>query len=386
MVQPAMQRHRLYVYPWDLRDEGAGTVADRLRAAGLGGVTLATSYHAGKFLRPHAPGRKVYFPEDGTVYFTPNPALYRDLAPRRASMADNFDALTELQRTAGDLAVTAWTVGLHNTRLGQAHPHLATETVYGDRLVNALCPAQPEVRHYLTALCLDTARQPGVGEIALETPGWQAFRHGHHHEFELIELPERVQVMMGTCFCPACRAATAAAGIDVPALATETRRQLDLFFSQGTLPETDPQSDPEWRAFQAWRAATVTSLVKEIRDVLPAIVRLAVIPTTQTPNDLCWIEGSDLAALAHAADRLEVPAYQVGPGAIGEDAARVRAAAGRNAKIGFILRPTYPHLANAAEVAEAVSALRALDAASLSFYNYGHMRLSSLDWIAAALA
>lgn len=381
-----MQRHSLYVYPWDLRDEGIGTVVNSMRAAGIDGLTLATSYHAGKFLRPHSPAGKVYFPEDGTVYFTPSPALYRDLAPQRATMADDYNALRELEQAASDLAVTAWTVGLHNTRLGQAHPHLATETVYGDRLVNALCPAQPDVRHYLTALCLDTARQPGVGEIALETPGWQAFRHGHHHEFELIELPERVQVMMGTCFCPACRSGATAAGIDMSALAAATRRQLDLFFAEGTLPETDPQSDPDWQAFHAWRAATVTSLVAEIRGVLPASVGLAVIPTTQTPNDLCWIEGSNLAALAGAADRLEVPAYQIGAGAIAEDAARVRAAAGDDAEIGFILRPTYPHLTDSAEVVKAVSALRALDAKSLSFYNYGHMRVSALDWIAAALA
>lgn len=381
-----MHRHGLYVYPWDLRDEGAGPVADRLRAAGIDGVVLATSYHAGKFLRPHSPGGKVYFPEDGTVYFTPDPSLYRRLQPLRAGMAKDYDALRHLERTAGDLAVTAWTVGLHNTRLGQAHPDITTETAFGDRLVNALCPAQPDVRQYLTSLCLDTARQPGVSEIALETPGWQAFRHGHHHEFELIELPEPVQVMLGSCFCPACVAGATAAGVDAKGLAADTRRGLERFFTDGTLPATDPRTDPNWQAFHAWRAETVTSLVAEIRDRLPAAVALAVIPTTQTPNDLCWIEGSDLASLARVADRLEVPAYQTGPEAIAADAARVRDAAGAGARIGFILRPTYPHLGNATEVAEAVSSLRGLGAEPLSFYNYGHMRLSSLDWIAEALA
>lgn len=383
---PAMQRHSMYLYPWDLRDEGAGTVSDRLAAAGIGGVTLATSYHAGKFLRPHGPAGKVYFPEDGTVYFTPDDALYRTLVPQRARMAEEYDALRVLERDASDLAVTAWTVGLHNTRLGQAHPQLTTETVYGDRLVNSLCPAQPEVRHHLTALCVDTARQPGVSEIALETPGWQAFRHGHHHEFELVELPDRVQVMLGTCFCDACRAGATAAGVDVAALAADTRRQLDRFFVEGTMPGTDPQADPDWQAYTAWRADTVTSLVGEIRAALPATLRLAIIPTTQTPNALCWIEGSELAALARVADRLEVPAYQSGVAAIAEDAARVRETAGDEAEIGYILRPTYPHLADADEVAQAVAALRALRPSSLSFYNYGHMRLSALDWIAAALA
>ena len=378
-------RHSMYLYPWDLHDEGTGTVAGRLRAAGIGGATVATSYHAGKFLRPHSPTGKVYFPEDGTVYFTPDPALYRALRPKRAKLAEDYDALRALARDASDLAVTAWTVGLHNSRLGRAHPHLATETVYGDRLSNSLCPSQPEVRHYLTALCVDTAHQPGVREIALETPGWQAFRHGHHHEFELVELPENVQAMLGTCFCGACRRKAAAAGLEIGALAAATRQALDTFFAGGTPPETNPETDPGWTEFRAFRAETVTSLVAEIRAALPASVRLAVIPTTQSPNALCWIEGSDLGALAQAADRLEIPTYRSGPSAIAEDAAWTREAAGANADIGFILRPAYPDLVSATEVTEAVAALQALRPSSISFYNFGHLRLSALDWIASAL-
>ena len=122
------------------------------------------------------------------------------------------------------------------------------------------------------------------------------------------------------------------------------------------VPATDPRHDPEWAAFQAWRAETVTGLMAEIRAELPGDVTLAVIPTTQTPNDLCWIEGSDLAALARAADRLEVPAYQCGTADILADAARVREAAGDAARIGFILRPTWPHLTDA-DIERAVDAL-----------------------------
>ena len=47
--------------------------ATRFRALGLNTVTLAGSYHAGKFLRPHGTAGKVYFPEDGTVYFRTDP-------------------------------------------------------------------------------------------------------------------------------------------------------------------------------------------------------------------------------------------------------------------------------------------------------------------------
>ena len=83
----------MYTYAWDLQEEGVKTVAARLRDAGLNTVTLATSYHAGKFLRPHAPRRKVYFPEDGTIYFQPDPSRYGRVKPRVASIVDEFDAL-----------------------------------------------------------------------------------------------------------------------------------------------------------------------------------------------------------------------------------------------------------------------------------------------------
>ena len=378
-------RRGMYVYAWDLWQEGTATVAGRLRDAGLNAVSLATAYHAGKFLRPHAPGGKVWFPEDGTVYFHPDPARYGRLQPQAAAMVAEYDALSTLAREADDFHVTGWTVGLHNSRLGALHPDLCCQTPFDDPLINALCPSQPEVRRYLTALCLDTAAQPGIAEIAIEASGFQTYRHGHHHEFELIALTEEVETLLGTCFCAACLVRAKAAGLDGDALADQARRDLEAFFVNSAAPVLNPQTDPDWLALQACRVDTVTSLIAEVRAALDPAVSLAVIPSVQTPNALCWREGSDLAALAKVADRLEVPAYQTGPAAVAQDMDQVRAAAGDSAAIGFILRPTWPHVTGPDDLAACVASARAAGAAQLSFYNYGHMRLQSLDWIAAAL-
>lgn len=378
-------RRGMYVYAWDLWQEGTAAVAGRLRDAGLNALSLATAYHAGKFLRPHGPDGKVWFPEDGTVYFRPDAARYGRLQPQAASMVAEYDALPALARTAADFHVTGWTVGLHNSRLGALHPDLCCQTPFGDPLINALCPSQPEVQSYLVALCLDIAAQPGIGEIAIETPGFQTYRHGHHHEFELIALTEAVETLLGTCFCAACLARAKAVGLNAEALARQARRDLEAFFADGAAPVLNPQADPDWAALQACRADTVTSLVAEVRAALDGAVSLAVIPSVQTPNSLCWREGSDLAALAKVADRLEVPAYQTGPAAIAADMDQVRAAAGDAAAIGFILRPTWPHVTGPDDLAACVTSARAAGASQLSFYNYGHMRLQSLDWIAAAL-
>lgn len=373
----------MYVYAWDLWEEGIGPVVDRLRGAGLNAVSLATAYHAGKFLRPHAPEKKIWFPEDGTVYFRPDARCYGRLTPQPAAMLDHFDALSELESHAPDFHCSGWTVGLHNTRLGQAHPDLACQTAFGDPLHNALCPSQPEVREYLVALCADLARHAVIDEIAIEAPGFQVYRHGHHHEFELIELTPDVETLLGICFCPACQTAASTAGVNAGALARQARRDLEAFFADGSALVVNPQTAPDWAAWHAVRAATVTSLVAEVRAALPHRVSLAIIPSVQSPNSLCWREGSDLAALARVADRLEVPAYQCGAAAIAADMDQVRAAVGAGARIGFILRPTWPHVQGPEELAACVQAATHAGAETISFYNYGHMRLQSLDWIRA---
>ena len=61
-----MTYRAIYSYAWDIAEVGVSVFGDEIRALGLETVTLAGSYHAGKFLRPHGKG-KVYFSEDGTT-------------------------------------------------------------------------------------------------------------------------------------------------------------------------------------------------------------------------------------------------------------------------------------------------------------------------------
>jgi hypothetical protein len=52
----------LYCYPWDVAS--AAQHGQRLQQLGMNGVTLAVSYHAGKFLRPLAGAApRVIFPK-----------------------------------------------------------------------------------------------------------------------------------------------------------------------------------------------------------------------------------------------------------------------------------------------------------------------------------
>lgn len=387
-------RRSIYAYAWDLADEGVATVAGRVRDAGLDGITLATSYHAGKFLRPHGPNGKAYFPEDGTVYFRPDFSRYGRLKPVVSRVAENFDAMAALAVEAPELKVVAWAVCLHNTPFGMANPDLVARNAWGDPFWPNLCPSAGDARDYVVNLCADIAGRHDVEALALETPGWLPFAHGYHHEFALVELNPWVETLLGLCFCDHCRARAKGAGLDLDGLARRARGAVDRFLAADTAPAAtvardwlaaDLVADPELAAFLRWRCETVASLVREVRAAVRREVEVRVIPTVQSPNALAWSEGSDLALLATAADALEVPAYQTGPAAIRDDVFDVRRRVGDAARLGFILRPSYPNLRSATEVAEAVGTLRAAGAEGIAFYNYGHVRLSALGWIRQAL-
>lgn len=59
--------HGLYAYVWDVAPEDPDGLAAELHGWGIDTLWLAASYHAGKFIRPHATGSRVFFPEDGGV-------------------------------------------------------------------------------------------------------------------------------------------------------------------------------------------------------------------------------------------------------------------------------------------------------------------------------
>jgi hypothetical protein len=49
-----MSYRAMYAYPSDLADEGVVEVIREVKALGIDTMTIAGSYHAGKFLRPRS--------------------------------------------------------------------------------------------------------------------------------------------------------------------------------------------------------------------------------------------------------------------------------------------------------------------------------------------
>ncbi|MBW2472061.1 MAG: hypothetical protein JRE18_08290, partial [Deltaproteobacteria bacterium] len=384
----------IFVYAWDLVDEGFAAVGARLRDAGADTVAMATSYHAGKFIRPHGHSGKVYFPDDGTIYFRHRPERYGRVQPIPHPMLEHVDPLVELAREAPDMALVGWTVCCHNTRLGQAHPELIARNAMGDGLIYSLNPAHPDVRHYIVTLAADLADRYELAALTLETPGWLPYAHGYHHEFALLPLDPWIDFYLGLCFAPATVTAARAAGIDADGLRHRVAARIEAWLGSDVAVgeraaewvQADLVGDGELRAFLDWRCRCVADLVAEMRAALPAATALRVIPSVQRPTARCWIEGSDLAMLGAVADHLDVCFYEPSAAAVAADLFDVTQRLGGTAKLGAILRPTHPDLAGGGETAVAATTLKRAGLQGLSFYNYGHWRLGALDHVKAAFA
>jgi hypothetical protein len=112
----------------------------------------------------------VYFPEDGTVYFTPDPSRYGAIKPVPSRLVRERDVLREL--TGGRVAANIWLVLLHNSRLGERYPESTVRNAFGDRYVYSLCPSSPDARQYAVALCRDVSESYPLTGLSVETPGF----------------------------------------------------------------------------------------------------------------------------------------------------------------------------------------------------------------------
>ena len=387
-----MSYRALYTYAWDLAERPLAADTGEVHRMGLDTITYAASYHAGKFLRPHGAGGKVYFPEDGTVYFRPTASRYGAIKPAVNSLIAERDILHELCEL-GSVATNAWAVLLHNTRLGTLHPDVCTQNAFGDRYVYSLCPSHPDARAYAVALCKDvTDAYPVIG-LSIESPGFAPYGHGYHHEFALVKQNRWLDNLLGLCFCPHCLKGAKAAGIAAEALRDRVRADVEGYLAGDCdLPDdmaeaiwlADTRTDGELGAFLAWRCTVVTSLVGEIRAAVRKDADVAIIPSVARPTGGAWYEGSDLHALAEAAGIIEACFYERSAERVKADAWDVKRRLRGAGRLRGILRPDFPDLQSAGEVAAAV-ALRAAGIEDIAFYNYGHLRQRSLGWIGAAM-
>lgn len=388
-----MHKHSLYAYLWDLPGSGKVDIASlraELDELGVQGLTLAASYHAGKFISPRGNGR-VTFPEDGAVYFSPRSDRYGLLKPLVSQVVDRRgDPFRDLAQD-GRIPVDAWLVLNHNYRLGSAHPECTTQDLWGDHYPYSLCPSHPETQQYAHALCRDVAEQGLARALSIESPGFMVYAHGFHHEFQQVEMNFWIDAVLGLCFCPHCVAGLNRQSIDARGLQRRLVDGLRRYLASNTAPSgematswllADLISDDDLRAMIRWRCDSVTALVASIRDTVPKEVDINVIATCQRPHATAFLEGMDIKGLAAVADTIEFPLYQPSADRAEADAFdALRRIAGGKARPRAILRPGPPDMASPGQLADTVARLKQQGIEACSFYNYGMLRAKDLQSI-----
>ena len=386
----------MWTYPWDIQDLGLETVErDLMQRAGLNMISLATSYHAGRFLQARSPKRKAYFPEDGTIYFKPSAARWTHLAiqPKVADVIrEGGDVLGQLirRREAGGPGVSCWTVCLHNTRLGMLYPQAVTRNAFGDLNYYSLCPSNPDARVYVRALVADISHGYRPDRIELESPSFMGFAHEYHHEKDGVGLTPEDDFLLSLCFCPSCLDRAAKAAVDGEAArklvaqwivetcerAVPARRFPD--FPADGLDVFRPW--PELHAYLLWRFEPVTSLVAELREVAHPATKVLIIDLKDG-----WLGGCDLAALGKVCDGAILCAYDMQPDDVASVVTAGRAALGAGKFLGIGYRLFYPEMSGPDVLVAKVKPARRPDVDGLNFYNYGLVPAARLDWLKAAL-
>lgn len=386
-----------------------------LQGAGLTGASLAAAYHHSRDVFPHNPRRRVIYVEGGTVYFHPDSTRYdaTPLKPRIAAEARDLDPLATLAsatRRRG-MSVAGWVVFLHNTRLAFEQQDCAPLTAFGDRLLNYLCPAHPEVRAYARALAGDIGRY-GVDSIKLEALSYMPFDHGYHHERSFIHLSPNIRFLLGLCFCAHCLENARSAGVDgervrrrvtevIGAVLESARHET----AETTIEEQElrAEADGELGRYLDARHHVVTSLVEEVSASVHAEspdTRVLFLdgsgaslgyatgrPITDLPAvSIAWRDGVDLLDVARAADGLVALAYFADLDRFEREVAAYYDLLPTQKSLEVVLRPMLPDAESPRSLADKVTTLRRLGVADIAFYHYGFMRLESLEWIASALA
>ncbi|MFD3333071.1 hypothetical protein ACFWV1_10525 [Streptomyces sp. NPDC058700] len=297
----------LFAHPLSFRRRPQAQ-ADRLAACGVDGVTLAYSYHGGRWLLTTSDPCAVTDFQAGQWFRDEAAPVHGDDVTLPVLGDDATIATTALRRAG--IEVTAWLVGLHQSGPATRRPESALRNAFGHPYRHALCPARTEVRAYATDLVARAARRPGVTGLELEAFGYLGWQHQSAHDKLGAALRPVDRWLLSLCFCSACTERFTDAGIDVPALAETVRATL---LAQLAEPREAGALDADARAalgsdlhdtVLAVRSRTTVSLVRDAvaaADGLPVSVR-----ATGDPYACDGKSAADMGALAAAAGALTV--------------------------------------------------------------------------------
>lgn len=383
----------MYTFAVDIVGEGVDAVCERVRAAGVSGISLAVLYHEARDYLPHNPLGRVHFSPPGVAFQVREagyPVGLRPPPPLPVVRERGISALDELVVTAADydLTVDAWVLFLHND--GPAGQEGAVINAFGDEHKGLLCLSGRVVRAYLNALIGDVCR-PGLRSIVVESLHWFPFEHGFHHERCFAPLSRLERFLLSLCFCSGCREYAEKRG-DPEVVAEQVRAligtgsDVDSEWCRDAVVAAVPDLDWYLRAREDRLIEVSRECAMAARDhgVGVSYIDLSAGLSGWSDGsdsgplgvDVGWELGIDVGRLDPSI-RVTVPLYTSDPARVRKelDAYRQRV----RGPLDAILRPMAPDFPKAASLAAAVDVCSQAGVGRLSFYHYGMMPLASFD-------
>ena len=383
----------LYCYPWDVLDEGPAAFAKLTRSAGLNHINMASSYHGGKAFLPHNSRSRVYYIEDGAVYFPPSPQFFgaTKMQPRVSRLVTDHDPYKDIVEACEKegVGVTAWTVFIHNSHLGTTYPEFTTQNVFGDRYLHALCPSQPAVQEYMRALAGNLASYP-ISGVEFECFEFISFRHYSFLEKEGTGVTPFAEMMLSLCFCPACLAAAKQRRVNGAAVEKAVKDWLEEYFEGkhrfGGAVALKISSVSGLADYLEMRFAVLEELFNDVAGVLHARNKKAYLIIIGQEERRHYLSGIDLQRQGQVADAVTALFYARKPEEAPGIVRGIRRAAGAKTAVHFAVRPGYPDAASPADVIRLTEASLKAGVNGIGYYNFGLLEKFHLDWVRKAVA
>ena len=377
----------VWTYPWTLYDEGLDTACESLASRGIETLAVAVHHHSARVLQPRV-SDALFGGNRGGCYFDPTPDRFAEtpIKPVQNEISGVEDPLADIVETAREhgLRPVAWTVCLHNSRLGGAYPDYRIEDAFGHPHDHAFCPANPAVRRYLAGVVADIAAR-GVDSIELEKVRYPSVFHGHGrtfgHDERQVLTTNAEERLFSQCFCDACRQAARANAVDFEHAQTVVKKLIEQSF-------TDPHSHPlalsdlvhekpVLRDLFRFRIAVIDAVFEEIA----AAAGDTDLSTYVRRVDPDWSAGVTLSTIERHADRLRALCYVSDPDEAREQLRTIQRHTDLPVDVGISIDPTL--VPNAAALDALVTAIRAETDGQLQVYNHAMMTDEQLAWVAA---
>jgi len=388
----------MWVFPWDIVDEDIETVLKRIRdEAGVNAVSLAVSYDAAKFLMPRNPKRKVYFSEEGVVYFQPMPAWYAglELQPKVSSICKERNLLAELMRVAekAEMKVVAWVTCCHNTRLASQRRDCATVNCFGDVYVTHLCPSNYSVREFLLAMLGDIVTNYKPYAVELEALEYMPFHHAYHHEKIDIDLPPLIEFLLGLCFCSSCMKRAQDDGIDAVGVRNTVRREIERYFSS---PSSFTREQVTWEmlthmlseeviGYIQMRIASMSSLLELIHNSIKHRSHTKIHLFGAIRPGSLWQTGLEPSLLSQYADSVIVLVYRLSTDEL-RTSLIVNRAMMKERMLIIGLHPSEKYSESFERFAERIQICVDSGVDGFSFFSYSVLMPHHFNWIKRALS